>query len=240
MTGSKRAPLEWPDCLNARDLGGLPTRDGSRIRSRALIRSDNLTRLTTAGVDAVRAAGVTRIVDVRTAQECTDFPSPFAGESLLLNCPLARDGDPYDPAWPMERQYAEMLDQNPDLLAAAVAAVADAPPGGVVVHCHAGKDRSGMVVALTLSLVGVPADVVVADYAALDDRMRAHLAELVLLVEDPLERAQLAEAFSARPESMRSALDHMDSRYGGVDSYLRLGGLTAAQAEALRSRLVGW
>ncbi|GAA2758276.1 tyrosine-protein phosphatase [Actinopolymorpha rutila] len=239
MIDSKPPALEWPNCLNTRDLAGLPTRDGGRIRPGALIRSDNLTRLSTVGVEAVRAAGVTRIVDVRSPLECADDRSPFAGEPLYVNRPLARDGDPYDPAWPMERQYAEMLDQNPDLLAAAVAAVADAPPGGVVVHCHSGKDRSGMVVALVLTLVGVAADFVVADYTAVDQRMRDHLDDLLLLVADPVERGFLAESFSARPESMRSALGHLDARYGGAEAYLLFGGLTVAQAGALRSRLVG-
>jgi hypothetical protein len=86
MTGPRE--LNWPNCLNVHYLG-LPASDGGQIRAGALIRSDNLDRLTTAGIAAVRAAGVTRIVDVRTAWECPHYPSPFADDPIWRNAPLA-------------------------------------------------------------------------------------------------------------------------------------------------------
>jgi protein-tyrosine phosphatase len=230
--------LTWPNCLNARDLGGLPTTDGRRIRAGALIRSDNLSRLTPDGVTAVREAGVSRIVDVRTQEECAAYPAPFAGDPLWRNLPLSRPGDSYDPTLTLEQDYVVMLERNPDLIAAAVGAIADGPPGGVVVHCHAGKDRAGNVVALALSLAGVPAEPVAADYAVLDDHMRAHLAAQLDLVDDPVERRYLAESFSARPETMLAVLEHIEDTFGGVESYLRQGGLDDKQVMALRARLV--
>jgi protein-tyrosine phosphatase len=230
--------LQWPNCLNVRDLGGLPTSSGRQITAGALIRSDNLTRLTEAGVDAVRRSSVSRIVDVRTPPECEGDPSPFASGLVYRNMPLYHADDPYDPTQTIDQQYVAMLDLNPDMIAAAVGAIADAPPGGVVVHCHAGKDRAGNVVALALSLAGVPADAVVADYAVLDDRMRDHFAEQLALIDDPTERDQLAETFTARPESMLAVLKHLEDRYGGVEAYLREGGLADDQINALRARLV--
>lgn len=128
-----------------------------------------------------------------------------------------------------------MLDNNPQLFTAAVAAIAEAPPGGVVVHCHAGKDRSGTVVALALRLVGVPAEIVAADYAAVDDRLRDHFTEQLALIEDPAEKQQLAESFTARPETMLAVLNHLDQAYGSAEDYLQLG---TSQIEALRARLV--
>lgn len=236
MTGAMG--LVWPDCLNVRDLGGLPTNEGRRIRLRALIRSDNLTRLTEAGVAAVRKTAVSRIVDLRTELECAGDPSPFAAESLYHNLPLSRDGDPDDPALSLGEQYTVMFDLNPDLFAAAVGAIADAPDGCVVVHCHAGKDRAGVVVALALGVVGVPADSVAADYAVLDDRMHRHFSDQLALVEDERARSQLAESFTARPETMLAALMHLEDKYGGIHGYLRYGGLSSLQVDALRARLV--
>lgn len=131
--------------------------------------------------------------------------------------PLYNADDPYDPTLSLEQHYIMMLDRNPDLLAAAVGAIADAPTGGVVVHCHAGKDRSGNVVALALSLAGVPAESVAADYAVLDDRMRDNFAEQLALIDDPTERRQLAESFTARPETMLAVLKHLEYTYGGVE-----------------------
>ncbi|HZC26367.1 MAG TPA: tyrosine-protein phosphatase [Actinopolymorphaceae bacterium] len=227
----------WPDCLNVRDLGGLPTGDGRCIRYGALIRSDNHTRLSDAGVAAVRAAGVSRIVDVRTPWECTGYPSPFARDPIYRNLPLSAEGDPYDPSLRIEQSYVAMLDLHPELLAAAVGAIADAPAGGVVVHCHAGKDRTGNVVALTLSLAGVPAAAVAADYAVLDD-IRAVFDDQPAGLDDPVQRDELDETFTARPESMLAVLQHMDDTYGGAEAYLRHGGLTTAQIDAVRARLV--
>ncbi|MGZ0149560.1 tyrosine-protein phosphatase [Kribbella sp. WER1] len=230
--------LSWPDCLNVRDLGGLPTSDGRRIAAGALIRSDNHSRLTDAGVTAVRAASVSRIIDVRTRSECAGYPSPFAADPLYRNMPLYNDDDPYDPTLSLDQSYMAMLDLHPELFAAAVGAIADAPPGAVVVHCHAGKDRSGNVIALALSAAGVPPESVAADYAHLDDRMRAHFTEQLALIEDPTERDQLAESFTAHPETMLALLQHLKDHYGSPESYLHQGGLTTNQLTTLKARLV--
>lgn len=235
---AKPTIMEWPDCLNVRDLGGLPTRDGGVIAAGALIRSDNLTRLSPAGVDLVRAGGVRRIVDVRSPVECEHDPSPFAGESQYVNRPLSRPGDPWDPALSLGENYVGTLDRNPDLYAAAVEAIATAPSGGVVVHCHSGKDRSGGVVALALSLAGVPDEAIAADYAAVSERMRALFDEWLEAVGDPAARDQLAEELSSRPETMIGALDHLAATYGSVAGYLRRGGLGAEAADRLRTRLL--
>ena len=230
--------LTWPNCLNVRDVGGLPTSDGRQIAAGALIRSDNLSRLTDAGVTALREASVSRIIDVRTPPECDGDPSPFATDPLYRNMPLYNADDPYDPTLSLEQNYMAMLDLHPELLAAAVGAIADAPTGAVVVHCHAGKDRSGNVVALALSIAGVPAQSVAADYAFLDDCMRDHFAEQLALINDPNERSQLAESFTARPETMLAVLQHLEDQYGGAEAYLRQGGLGDNQLYALRARLV--
>ncbi|MFD7157916.1 tyrosine-protein phosphatase [Kribbella sp. NPDC059898] len=230
--------LTWPNCLNVRDLGGLPTGDGRRIAAGALIRSDNLSRLTDAGVAAVREASVSRIIDVRTPPECDGDPSPFATDPLCRNMPLYHPDDPYDPTLSLEQTYMAMLDLHPALFAAAVGAIADAPAGAVVVHCHAGKDRSGNVIALALSVAGVPAQSVAADYAVLDDRMRDHFTEQLALIDDPDERSQLAESFTARPETMLAVIQHLEDQYGGTEAYLRHGGLSDNQLSTLRARLV--
>ena len=75
--------LDWPHCKNVRDLGGL-----GGLRTGALVRSDNLDQLDSAGIAAVRAAGVRRIVDLRSEWECEKYPSPFAGDPIWLNVPL--------------------------------------------------------------------------------------------------------------------------------------------------------
>lgn len=231
--------LDWPDCLDVRDLGGLPTSDGRRIAGGTLIRSDNLTRLTPAGVSVVRAARLGRIVDVRTDRECEDYPTPFAGDPRHCNRPLYRHDDPYDPALSLDQTYIAGLQCRPELYAAAVGAIASAPAGAVLVHCHMGKDRTGMIIALALGVAGVPAEVITADYAAVGERLRDHFADLEAAIADPTARALLAEELSSRPETMITVLDHLDREYGGVEAYLRHGGLGDEALARLRARLLG-
>src|SRR5690606_11849238 len=86
--------LDWPNCLNARDLGGLPTADGRTIRREALVRTDNHTKLTEEGVRAVKEYGVSRIIDLRRTTECERAPSPFQGSSLYRSIPVQDPADP--------------------------------------------------------------------------------------------------------------------------------------------------
>lgn len=238
VRGFRAERLAWPECLNARDLAGMPLDGGARVAAGALIRSDNLTRLTAAGVQAVREEGVVRVVDLRTTTEFERYPSPFGSDPLLFHRPLLLETDSFDVSLKLEQQYAAMLDRHPELFAAAVAAVAEAPMSGpVVVHCHAGKDRAGSVTALTLRLVGASTDAVVDDYTDIDERMLALFDQELAEVTDPTERAQLAEMYTSRPETMRFLLGHLDEAYGGVERYLRQGGLTDDHIAALRTRL---
>lgn len=200
-------PLTWPDCRNVRDLGGL----AGDLQTGRLIRSDNLDQLTPAGIAAVEAAQVSRFVDLRSAWECATFPSPYVADARLRNLPLWDPADPDVSALGLFEQYRILVDDYCERVASAVVAIADAPTGCVVVSCHAGKDRTGVVVALTLDLVGVPRELVASDYA------------------DSGEPA----------ETMLRLLAHVDERYGGTAAYLVEAGATTDQLDALVGRLTG-
>ncbi|MFB6720005.1 tyrosine-protein phosphatase [Kribbella sp. NPDC056345] len=193
-------PLTWPNCRNTRDLGGL-------------IRSDNLDQLTAEGHAAFAAVGVTRIIDLRDVWECEKYPSPFATDPRWLSVPL---NDPADPAIDSDDlyvQYRVLIDNYPHRFAKAVTAIAEAPPGPVVVACHAGRDRTGLVIALTLAAIGVPTEAIAADYATapptwehappLAATMRTLLADLN--AADYLLRAGLTSAALAGLKNRLSA-----------------------------------
>lgn len=231
--------LDWPDCLNARDLGGTATLDGGSIRPGALIRSDNHNRLTGAGKAALHAAGVSRILDLRAPVECEADPSPFAGDrELYRNVPLQ------DPHYPrnddgdtLPEVYAYMLDRNPVLFAAAMDELAGAPPGAVVIHCHAGKDRTGIVAALALTLAGVGPEAIGDDYELSAERRRElALAELAR-IEDPARRDFMYPRMFVRSAYMLDTLTHLDRTYGGVRPYLEKAGFSDAGITAVRERL---
>jgi len=121
---------------------------------------------------------------------------------------------------------------------AAVTAIARAPEGGVLVHCHAGKDRTGLVVALLLTLVGVPDDIIVADYALSDRYLQPLYDEILAAIDDPPRRERLRSWLHARPEGMQGALAALDERYDGAASYLRAAGVSADDLARARERLV--
>jgi protein-tyrosine phosphatase len=229
--------LDWPDCHNVRDLGGLSTGGGGRIRDGALIRADSLQYLTDDGVEAVRRAGVGLVLDLRAGWEIAASPTPFTSDPLGRNVPVQ---DPADPPHGRSRivdACTDMLDRHPDRFAAAVAAIAEAPQGAVVVHCYGGKDRTGMVVALALTVAGVPDEEIVADYALTQERLASRLAEQLAAEPDESLHAQMIEFRDTRPESLVAILDHLVRTYGTVESYLSTGGLTIHQQAALRTRL---
>jgi protein-tyrosine phosphatase len=234
-------PLSWPDCRNVRDLGGLPTADGGRIRESALIRADSLERLTEAGVTAVRSAGIVRIVDLRNVDEAAAAAHPFSAAEFYRLVPMI------DPAREPERDkgaertlaeiYRSSLARNVKSIVEGMAAIADAPDGTVLVHCFAGKDRTGMVVALALSVAGVDDGPIAQDYAYTGECLRDLHDEVLAGINDEALRRKASERMSARPETMLSMLEFARSHFGGAAEYLAAHGMTAAQLERLRERL---
>jgi protein-tyrosine phosphatase len=231
--------LTWPNCINVRDLGGLPTLKGSKIRPGTLIRSDSHGKLTEDGVKAVTAYGVTRIIDLRRETECVAEPSPFAGKPLYRNLPVQDPADPDDGLHlTLAEIYIKLVDRRPELYAAAAAAITNAPPGVVVVHCAGGKDRTGLVIAMALTIAGVDRDVIAADYAVTEQRLRKTHEQWLARITDEAHRERIRNLQATKPQTMLETLEHVDACHGGVAAYLAKGGFDAAGQAALRRRLV--
>jgi protein tyrosine/serine phosphatase len=110
--------------------------------------------------------------------------------------------------------------------------------GAALVHCAAGKDRTGVVVALALTVAGVPAQAVAADYAATAERTEAIVARLSrsrLYVRDITSKP--ADLQRPRPETMTAFLEQMDARHGGVAPWLTGNGLSPGDLDILRVKL---
>ena len=233
--------LRWPGCHNVRDLGGLPTGDGGRIRRGALVRTDDLHGLTAEGLAALREYGVSRVLDLRNRVERAEEPSPLRDDSRYLATPFIdeeaeRHRDPStEPT--LASIYLGSVERNGRTIAAAVAAFAAAPEGAVVVHCHAGKDRTGMFVALVLRLAGVAIDDIAADYALTAECLRERY-DAELAAAPPAERERLRDRQSSDPDTIARMLDAVERRHGDVAAYLAAYGLTAGQIGAARARLL--
>jgi protein-tyrosine phosphatase len=154
--------LGWRGAYNARDLGGLPTADGTLTRRGAIVRSDSLQNLEARGWEEVEAYGVRTVIDLRNHSEIGADIAPRPTSIQTVNIPLdvteARDfwqvwGNGPQFATPL--YYGPHLERFPERSAEVVGAIATARPGGVVFHCQGGRDRAGQVSMLVLALAGV-------------------------------------------------------------------------------------
>jgi len=235
--------LAWGACLNVRDLGGLTTADGRRVRRGAIVRSDQLCRLNGDGRDALLAHGVRTVIDLRNAAEAQRDPDPTFHERGVDYRLIPQQDDKLwqQPEW-VARTRAErdalVIDQRAEHIAAMARAVANAAPGGVLIHCLAGKDRTGIAVALLLSLVGVSDADIAADYALSEISLAAEFEAALAAATDDDARARLVRSYDARPETMLATLAHLQTRHGGAKAYLMQAGLSDSDIDRIRARLL--
>lgn len=252
--------IELENAVNVRDLGGLPVEGGLRLRTGQLVRSDNLQDLSPSDVTRlVDEIGVTTVVDLRSTGEVTaEGPSPLkalssvahhhlsllpefgemtdvAKDALALNRERVLQRDPEHVA---DAFYFAYLEDRPESVVGALRAVASAP-GAALVHCAAGKDRTGVVIALALSVAGVPRAEIVADYEATGERIEQILDRLRA---SPTYAADIdnvpAHEHDPRPDIMRRFLARLDADFGGALGWLGEHGFDRVDAERLRKKLV--
>ncbi len=237
--------LHWPDCFNVRDMGGLPTESGNLTRFKALVRSDTPNRLNEDGIQALLDYGVRTIIDVRSAAEAEQYPSIFRESSVskvtYLNLPLEKYyphvGKLIKQAKTRGEVYCIVLDHYPDCIAAVMNAIGSAAEGGILIHCHAGKDRTGTIIGLCLRLVGVPFDLIAADYAQSQICLKPLYDELVQKVGGD-ENIGFWSKQTVTKEMMTLMLNHIDLKYGDTESYLKSAGLKDHELDKIKSRLL--
>lgn len=231
--------------FNFRDVGGYRTRDGHTVRRRRLYRSDSLHRIEGPDLEAFGALGIRTVVDLRRPAEVTRLGRVPEYDGLVYRHihPEHRDWAeiPYDEELGLARyladRYLDLAETGAAGIGEAVGVVADETAAPVVVHCVAGKDRTGVVCALALSTVGVDDTTIAEDYAlsaAASQRFTAWLRARL-----PAEKPLPAPYLSSPAEAMLLFLDGLRQRHGSVQGYLLDAGLTRAQLDSLRTHLVG-
>jgi protein-tyrosine phosphatase len=243
--------LAWDGCLNVRDLGGYATEDGGQTRFGAIVRADSVRDLNAAGWRSLVDYGITRIVDLRQHSELEAdppmdvpvevvhvplFPEPGSPQWAELEAVVDTAGDPVATT---RGVYLECLERFRGEMALALTAVARAGDGGVVVHCRAGKDRTGLVSAVLLRLAGVSLDDVGADYALTEENLRAVWSEWVELAEDEDERERRRRLLATPAAAMVSVLTELEARYGTVRAYASAGAVSDRDLDRLVDRLRG-
>ena len=236
--------ISFAAVFNFRDLGGYTGHGGRTVAWRRLYRSDSLHRLAGPDRDAFAALGIRTVLDLRRPGEVArdgrvpELPT-LAYQHVHPDHPEWR-ADTYDETAGVARfladRYLELAEQGSEGLARAIALIADAGAAPLVMHCVAGKDRTGVVAALTLDLLGVSDVDIGEDYALTglaEAKFTAWLRKTRVFDREPPPYYALTP-----PDAMLLFLSELRARYGSVQQYLARAGLAPDHVTALRAHLL--
>ncbi len=228
---------------NFRDLGGYPTIDGRVTRWNTLYRADGLNRLAGADLEVIRELGLKTVIDLRSHAEL-ELRGRFPVDEIEVDfshLPVI------DATWQHDQHldksaheflgwaYRDMLHVGADRFARAIEQLATPGALPAVFHCAAGKDRTGVLAALVLGSLGVPSDVVLADYA-----LTAHGMERMRVWAER-ELPEMAQRFAdaptaflaSLPEALGEVLDELVDEFGSINAYVTSIGVPPDALESL-------
>lgn len=238
--------MSFERIFNLRDLGGLTTVDGRRVRPGRLFRMDDPTEATAADIEALRALGVRGVVDLRNDDEVTARGSA-AWEELKVRqvrCSVMNYEPPVDdyPRF-IEPEFCAVeylrYIAEPDVAEVLWRSLAELTVQPTAIHCASGRDRTGVVSAMVLAAIGVEREQVIHDYSISSPgmvRLMAYFEEHAP-ARVPATEGHRRSFEATPPECMAAFLDAVDAQWGGVASYLVQHGLEA-EAETLRANLL--
>lgn len=233
---------------NVRDVGGYGTRDGRVTRWRTLLRADSLHRLTPEGQAHLLDAGLRTVVDLRRDEELQAAPNVLAQSdrvnyvwvSLAPNPTTLVDGRRELDPDSLARSYRAIVDGRQAELRAVFAALAQPDAFPALVHCTAGKDRTGIAIALLLALAGVDDATIAEDYALtatyLTERYFADAQ--VRAAAGGYDWDQYRHLLGSPAELMLATLTDLHARFGGVEAYLHRIGVRDEELRALHAALL--
>ncbi len=238
--------IAFSNVFNVRDLGGLPTADGRSVRRGRVFRADGVNRLGGDDLEVARALGLRTVIDLRTVVELErgrfpveHLPVSWHHLPVLEGMWSEQELAPTAGAVAFLRdRYLDMLGEGGASIARAVELVADEGP--VLFHCAAGKDRTGVVAAVLLGLVGVAPEVIAEDYHLSAAAMTAFTDWILLEYPEAVDAMsrQPPEYLEAPAEAMLGFLTEVEARYGSMEGVAHHLGVTDAVIARLRATLV--
>jgi protein-tyrosine phosphatase len=237
----------WPlrGTSNLRDVGGYPTASGRPTRWQRLLRSDSLHLLDVQTQAQFVEAGLRTVIDLRYPDELAAKPNVFAASDVVryVNIPLL-DGSAVTRVGTqvpdLRELYRMILDERAEQLGEVLTALAEPSGLPAVVHCSAGKDRTGVVVAVVLALAGVSPQTIAEDYALTSTYFGDELRVMARAQAESrgIDWERFEPLLSCPPEYMIETLDYITERHGSVEAYVYSIGITGDQIAALRDSLL--
>ena len=242
-SGNQQRWLPIEGCVNFRDLGGYRNSQGQTVRWRRLFRSDALQDMTPSdAVYAMEELGIRLVVDLRNPDEAErDGRGPLPGlGATYTHHPLLleRGFPPFTGGDVVERlssTYQWLIHNSGPRVADAVNAITDANGSAVVFHCSAGKDRTGLLAAMMLEVLGVDAETIRADYLLTNEAVEGILRRIKAMQPDASPTTQ---SLAAQPLAFQVFQDTLRGEYAGAKAYLQRHGLSSESLERLRSNLL--
>lgn len=239
---SNRIMLEG--AYNVREMGGYMTGDGRLLRHHTLYRADSLHALTPDDQQSLLNLGIRTILDLRHPKEAALYPNVFARSPQItyLNIPFYAGWRSLFPQGTLPASlthlYTAVLDNCHTTIHQVLTAVANPRHYPLLVHCQIGKDRTGLLIALLMGLVGVPFKTIAADYAVSYDYLQPILHQYRQQAQQHGRDASLFEQIlQSRPKSITDTLCHLQFTYGSFANYFHTLGLTTGQQDAIRHTL---
>ena len=236
--------LSFSSTYNFRDVGGYAGLDGRTVRWRRLFRADSLHRLEGADWETFTALGVRTVIDLRRPLEVEEFGRVAEHEGLDYRNVVLEHVDWKDVPHPedivherwLADRYLNFAEDGRAALSTALSIIADPGAAPVVVHCMAGKDRTGVTCALALALAGVSDEDIAADYALTTTSMQSLVA--YLRETNPAAVEGQEHMFDSPAEAMVMFLADLRAAHGSVEDYVRAIGIKDEQVAALRDHLL--
>lgn len=228
---------------NVRDLGGYPAADGRTTQWGRIYRADGLQRLTDQDQEAILARGVRKVIDLRHGRELMQWPNVFTDSAKLAysNVSLINPASPTSSfnARTLGDMYVHMLDHVQEQLLRVFELLSEDAEEPVLFHCAAGKDRTGVVAALLLSLAGVPRETIVDDYELTAECILPIMDELRAGRPEHLPPDEYERFLGCDRENMEQMLMHLREVYGNAEQYLLAIGLPKERVDTLYRKLLG-
>jgi protein-tyrosine phosphatase len=214
--------LELEGVHNYRDLGGLGIMDFGKV-----IRGESPHNLSPSAFDQLLEMGVNTVIDLRSEAEILEHPNPLATreginyQHIPLFAVLQQFSKSEEKTFPpLEMVYIAALELCQDAIKEALTVAANAN-GTVLLHCVAGKDRTGIISMLLAGLAGATREALLEDYA-----LTAHATPLLERLrldaqEKGYDMSLYSSILSAKPETMAMVLDHLEQKHGGIIGYVQ-------------------
>lgn len=229
--------------INMRDLGGYPTLKGNATNFGVCVRSEVLASLSAKDKKAVKEYGIKTVIDLRSLREADKLKSDYLNDRKIkyYNVPLfdafltalnmydEKKGD-----IKISELYIEVLNVNKTQISKIIKLIANSE-GTVCFHCTAGRDRTGIIAALLLKLVGVPNEDIAADYQISSHYLQPKYSKIF---SNPKHKNVPMEFLECKPQNITEMLEYIDKEFKGVENYLLSAGVSKTDVKDIKSKFL--